>query len=154
MFFVKSMTNTTWLFCEKHNFVIRIQPKTDHGPYLSQMWWQTSFANVCKIMIFPWYVFVSLLKAYNDFILKKKTEYVLFQKDIKIMILKKHIIVIFFKIIIFPWYVFYFFIKKSISWFYFDDLKNRIRFIKKKQHDDYVFCQINDKHNMIILWKT
>ena len=44
---------------------------------------------------------------------------------------------------------FYFFIKKHIM-IYFDDLKNRIRFFPKKKtkkHNDYYFCQINEKHN-------
>ena len=43
-----------------------------------------------------------LFQAYHNFILIKKTEYVLFQEDIKIMIFKKHIMIISLKIIIFP----------------------------------------------------
>ena len=82
---------------------------------------------------------------------KKKTEYVLFQKDIKIMILKKHIIVIFLKIIIFPWYVFYFFIKKHIMilflWFNKQNtfyLKKNMMimfFVKSMKNTIWLFCE-------------
>ena len=51
-------------------------------------------------MIFPLYAIASLLKAYHDFILVK-TEYVLFEKDIKIIIFEEHIMVTPLKIIIF-----------------------------------------------------
>ena len=47
-----------------------------------------------------------------------------------------------------------FVIKKSISWFYFEDLENKICLISKK-HIDYDFCQTNEKqHNMIFWSKT